>query len=462
MSKTVGRNDPCPCGSGKKFKRCCLDAPAITRRDTPPDVFDIEIIVDTPRGPMLRRVPAASPLRTDIQQGTAAEGATHEAAAVWGLPDFVFRAELARTGSGVRELGDGLVLTRRYALSVQVKSREGSLGSEEKERRWIVKKAAEAIRQADGTVRQLRLRSTQLTNLRGYAIDIDATSYSWVNVVVIDHPSPPEETTLEVDTARHPAVVLLRRDWEFLFEQLKSTTSVAQYLERVAGEPSELGFEAVRYYDLAQADAEAPPDAFAPELVAGGEVISAPLLPLAPAGTDDRRALQILRTLMEDIAVTRLTSTSEADRLRMLSEIDRLPVGQRAVIGRRVLDYMAQVDEDVTQPGLVWRMSSVRAADGRIHLGFGTCSHPYTDPSVAVGLQAWTQLRHYDVLQAAGPNVVDELTTVAVIATPRFDGKRPWDTSVSAVSGPVSFDASHLRVLREHFPGQGALDCSPT
>jgi uncharacterized protein YchJ len=21
--KTVGRNDPCPCGSGKKFKKCC-------------------------------------------------------------------------------------------------------------------------------------------------------------------------------------------------------------------------------------------------------------------------------------------------------------------------------------------------------------------------------------------------------------------------------------------------------
>lgn len=24
--KGVGRNDPCPCGSGKKFKRCCLNA----------------------------------------------------------------------------------------------------------------------------------------------------------------------------------------------------------------------------------------------------------------------------------------------------------------------------------------------------------------------------------------------------------------------------------------------------
>ena len=24
----IGRNDPCPCGSGKKFKRCCVDQPA--------------------------------------------------------------------------------------------------------------------------------------------------------------------------------------------------------------------------------------------------------------------------------------------------------------------------------------------------------------------------------------------------------------------------------------------------
>ena len=24
----VGRNDPCPCGSGKKFKKCCLETAA--------------------------------------------------------------------------------------------------------------------------------------------------------------------------------------------------------------------------------------------------------------------------------------------------------------------------------------------------------------------------------------------------------------------------------------------------
>lgn len=24
MTKKIGRNDPCPCGSGKKYKKCCL------------------------------------------------------------------------------------------------------------------------------------------------------------------------------------------------------------------------------------------------------------------------------------------------------------------------------------------------------------------------------------------------------------------------------------------------------
>ena len=24
-NRDVGRNDPCPCGSGKKYKKCCLD-----------------------------------------------------------------------------------------------------------------------------------------------------------------------------------------------------------------------------------------------------------------------------------------------------------------------------------------------------------------------------------------------------------------------------------------------------
>jgi hypothetical protein len=27
MAKEMSRNDPCPCGSGKKFKHCCIHAP---------------------------------------------------------------------------------------------------------------------------------------------------------------------------------------------------------------------------------------------------------------------------------------------------------------------------------------------------------------------------------------------------------------------------------------------------
>jgi tetratricopeptide (TPR) repeat protein len=33
MSKKIGRNDPCPCGSGKKYKRCCLPADERNERE---------------------------------------------------------------------------------------------------------------------------------------------------------------------------------------------------------------------------------------------------------------------------------------------------------------------------------------------------------------------------------------------------------------------------------------------
>jgi len=33
----VGRNDPCPCGSGKKYKKCCMAKDQAQREDTSPD-----------------------------------------------------------------------------------------------------------------------------------------------------------------------------------------------------------------------------------------------------------------------------------------------------------------------------------------------------------------------------------------------------------------------------------------
>jgi len=37
MKVKVGRNEPCPCGSGKKYKRCCLPLDKIARRPVTDD-----------------------------------------------------------------------------------------------------------------------------------------------------------------------------------------------------------------------------------------------------------------------------------------------------------------------------------------------------------------------------------------------------------------------------------------
>lgn len=33
ITPKIGGNDPCPCGSGKKYKKCCLEKPVVVRSD---------------------------------------------------------------------------------------------------------------------------------------------------------------------------------------------------------------------------------------------------------------------------------------------------------------------------------------------------------------------------------------------------------------------------------------------
>jgi hypothetical protein len=40
MTAKVGRNDPCPCGSGKKFKQCCF----LKQRPGQPRKFSAKVI----------------------------------------------------------------------------------------------------------------------------------------------------------------------------------------------------------------------------------------------------------------------------------------------------------------------------------------------------------------------------------------------------------------------------------
>ena len=106
------------------------------------------MIVETPIGMVTRTIPNASPLREGDPPGTAAEAATRDAAAVWGLPDFVYRGQRERTGSGSRELGDGLLVVGDLGVVVQVKCREAPGRDADRERRWILKNVGIALRQA--------------------------------------------------------------------------------------------------------------------------------------------------------------------------------------------------------------------------------------------------------------------------------------------------------------------------
>jgi hypothetical protein len=444
-----GRNDPCPCGSGRKYKRCCLDREEEPRVASPRDQSDLTLVIETPRGPIVRRIPNASPLRNDIEQGLAAEAATHSAAAVWGLPDFMFEPQLTSVGSGTREVGDGTLLVGDLGVAVQVKSRETPSSDPDKERRWLEKKAAEGLKQGNGSIRRLSVDPTELTNLRGASLLVDGTSYRWLVVVVLDHVDPPNDVTPPTGASKHPAVVLLRRDWEFLFDQLKSTNAVVRYLERVAGEAAPLGSEPVRYHELALADDEASPTTLSPQLVGNGTQVHSPVLPLLPAASDDLDAHLIVRTLFEDLAKTVAKRMSTSERLRVLAELDRLPVGERTGFGRFVLRAFEEVSTD-DRDGIVWRLRSIRGAAGHAHLGFGACSHPHTE-DIQAGFRTWVQLRHHDVLAATRD--VDGLMTVGVLLTPCVRFRRPWDTTVVAVAGDFGFSAEELAELRALWPG---------
>lgn len=99
--------------------------------------------------------------------------------------------------------------------------------------------------------------------------------------------------------------------------------------------------------------------------------------------------------------------------------------------------------------GIIWRLRSVRGEAGRTHLGFGACSHPFT-AEIQHAFSLWAQLRHHDVLAVA--DEVESLTSVAVLMTPRTDGRRPWDTTVTAVSGDLNFSGADLTELRSLWP----------
>lgn len=406
----------------------------------------LTLVVDTPNGPYLRRIPDASPLVTGTKQGPAAEAATRSAVAQWGLPDFVYRPVIHQTKSGVRELGDALLLIGQSAVVIQVKSREAPGTDEQREKSWIAKATKKALSQAHGTVRSLRSRPATLVNLRDRRISIDGNEFNWLAVVIIDHPSPPRNMIIGDQSADLPSIALLRRDWEFLFHQLRSTHAVVAYLKRISTqEPLELGEEPVRYYQLAQADEDTPPSNMDPALVGSGEQVSHPLLPKTPVGHDDHYGSLVMRAMMEDIATSPISdSMTEMDRIKVLSELDQLPVAYRSELGRTLTEMISDV-ASVDEESIKWRFRRIRSAPGVPHLTFGACTR--FDSTIREAFWQWVTLRHYEF--GADLEALDSLITIGVLLTPRYDGLRPWDTTMVRIYGDLELTAEEHLAIRK-------------
>lgn len=405
----------------------------------------IVIQIETPSGTYLRSVRPATLLAEGIDRGPLAESATRGAAAFYGLPDFVFHPAIERRGSAVREVGDALLVTGQAGAAVQVKARQQATDNSTREHAWLSQRAAEGARQALGTIRRLQEPlATRLESLRGDIVEFWGRDISWVPVVVLEHPRPPDDLILP-----GPAVTLLRRDWEFLFEQLQSTVGVVDYLHRVSAlPPVRLGLEAVRYYELAQADAGVPAEPIDPglaDLVKRNE--AAPVLPLEPAVRAN-----LIRWILEDIGEVS-TSTMNPDqrreRLAMLAAIDRAPISVRGQMAVAILSWLKQVQR-APHDAVWWRFRHY-IYFGRVHLIIGVTNQNKDVMREAFG--HLVRLRHVERGERS-PNEA-EVTTVGVLLQPRDGGQRPWDTTAGMVQGFVTLGAEERALAQEIW---GSLD----
>lgn len=398
----------------------------------------ITMFINTERGTFVRRIMPASLLSSHVPPGAAAELAARDAAAAWGLPDFVFGPAVSRRGSGVRELGDAILVAGDHAACVQVKARPQPSDDPARERAWMDKKVAEAARQSAGTIRAMRNGRLRLTNGRGRTITLDGAAVIWSAVTVLDHAGVDEYVP------NGESVVLLRRDWEFLFDQLKSTHAVLGYLERVSHEHHvELGSEPVRYYQLALADERAPKEPLDPRATAlGARPFSVPLLPLEPVAHGE-----VIRGILEDVAEAHWPDdTDPADVLAVLGAIDSAPVAYRAELGRDIIAWLGEMP-GAPEGETNWRFRRL-VRPGWPHLIFGAA--PSFSDAVRWYFGMYVRLRHQQQLELV-PERAD-LMTVGVLFTPRTDGKRPWDTTVHATRGEQHLDPELRSALEREWP----------
>ncbi len=395
-----------------------------------------------------RDIPDAEALQPGEEYGAEVESATRAAAGRWGLPDFVLRPKVVPKGSGRREIGDGTIVSGSRGIALQVKARSAApQDTPERARSWLLKHTAAGLKQARGTIRStFRSGDMTLDNLRGRPVRVAGKRVEWVAVVVLDHPSPPRNVFPPKDTDG-PSVVMLRRDWEFLWNQLRSASAIVDYIHRVSteDEPAELGSETHRYFDLANKDLLAAPSRL-PEWMDGGDAdpVNGPLLPKDPASAGDELGFRVFQRILEDIAATDFTG-DETDRVQMLSHIDRVAVTARAELGRLLLRRLVSCG-GAPEGELRVEHRLLYIDQGVLHLSF-TCMGRLTGYYHEM-FRTWLLHRRQRFLMESNAKGPIWPWSVGVLLTPRpSTSERLWDTTVIATNGPPQFEDAEYRRL---------------
>lgn len=408
---------------------------------------ELIMLVQRPDGVYGRIVPVAEPLDQSRERGTAAEDASRDSASRWGLSDFVFRPETIQRGNATREVGDGTIVCGDRGLAVQVKARTEATDQPDRERAWISKRAKEGARQASGSVRTVRRNPMPHVNARGRSITIDGNAIQWVGVIIIDHDTPPDVVFAYEQGVPIPYVVILRREWDFLFNHLRSTTAVVDYLHRIATDQIAPGEHVANYYELALADEQSPPDLSGSRIPASlsdpALRKSHPVLPIEPASAADEYGARMYLQILEDIALSPW-DREESDRVNVLHLLDKLPVAERAGMGRQLLTHMGRAPY-VAIGTARWDFRRYLLGTADLHLGYAVCNQ-FTDLHKEAFRQ-WVLLRHTEWIKALEPERRRLSTTVAVMLTPRHDHVRPWDTTLYAVFGEVPLEPEELAAM---------------
>ena len=136
-----------------------------------------------------REIPAAGAINSTGDYGTDVENAVQAAAGRWGLPDFVLRPTVVTKGSGIREIGDGTIVTGPRGITLQVKARDHTITDEPaRATSWLMKNARAGLKQARGTIRTLTNPAVTMKNLRGRDLALDGRHVEWVPVVILWFP----------------------------------------------------------------------------------------------------------------------------------------------------------------------------------------------------------------------------------------------------------------------------------